>query len=154
MVAVHTGMRLNNVLRLHISELDFTNRWIRVRQKNNLPLEIPMNHELYNVLIKIEPHESGFLFVNPVTGKPYTRFYVTWKSIKQEAGITKPFRVHDLRHSFAIKAGRAGIDLRIIQRLLGHSSPDITIRHYAQVLDNELHSAVEKLTCTKTCTTE
>jgi integrase len=39
------------------------------------------------------------------------------------------FRVHDLRHTFASHAVMAGIPLHVVQRWLGHSTPQLTMRY-------------------------
>ncbi len=51
-------------------------------------------------------------------------------------------RLHDLQHSFASHAIRSGLPVPVIQKLLGHSSPIMTMRyiHYA---DDDVAEAAE-----------
>jgi integrase len=51
---------------------------------------------------------------------------------------------HSLRHSYITALGRAGVDLRTVQELAGHSSPTLTSRYSHRRL-HDLAGAVEKL---------
>ncbi|MDP1879085.1 MAG: tyrosine-type recombinase/integrase [Actinomycetota bacterium] len=57
------------------------------------------------------------------------------------AALGVPFTTHCLRHRFATQAYRASHDLRAVQTLMGHSSPDTTAR-YIQVGEDSLRDAV------------
>ena len=59
---------------------------------------------------------------------------------KDKAGISKPGGIHTLRHGYATALLEAGVELCVIQRLLGHSSIRSTMRY--------LHLAQEKTATT------
>jgi integrase len=62
-----------------------------------------------------------------VDGKPFVR--------------VRDIRLHSLRHTYASYLARAGHPPSVIQRLLGHSTPDLALRVYTHVLDEDLTRA-------------
>ena len=58
-----------------------------------------------------------------------------------DAGIPD-FRFHDLRHTFATRLLRKTGNLKLVSRLLGHTTVETTTR-YAHVLDGDLQSAMD-----------
>jgi hypothetical protein len=69
---------------------------------------------------------SGFVFTN-LNGDPMAPDRLTrlFRKLAAEAGLP-PVRLHDLRHGAATLALAAGVDLRIVQEMLGHSSIVLT----------------------------
>ena len=47
----------------------------------------------------------------------------------KKAGITHKFSVHTLRHSYATHLLEAGINIRVLQRYMGHKSLETTMRY-------------------------
>ena len=68
-----------------------------------------------------------------------------WRPIRDRAGLPAGFRFHDLRHGFASLSLAAGIDLKVLQQLMGHESYTLTAGTYAHLLQNSRAEAVLKL---------
>jgi site-specific recombinase XerD len=67
-----------------------------------------------------------------------------WKAALERAGLPTRFGVHATRHSYAVEVYRKTRDLRLTQRLLGHSSPNTT-QVYASLLDDDVRRGVEAI---------
>jgi integrase/recombinase XerD len=61
----------------------------------------------------------------------------SWKAASRTAGLDKMVTVHTLRHSFATHLLEQGVDIHVIQDLLGHRHVDSTAR-YARVAINTI----------------
>jgi len=68
----------------------------------------------------------------------------TFKKLAADAGLP-PVRLHDLRHGAATLAQAAGVDLRTVQDMLGHSSIVLTADTYISVLPEVARNAAEKV---------
>lgn len=143
LLAIHTGLRRQNILRLHTDEVDFENNQIAIWQKGNRLHVVPMNETVRTALLAIKP-ESGYFFTSKYGKGPYTRFEGSWKRLKKLADLDRPFRFHGLRHHFATTMLRETGNLLVVQKLCGHSSPTVTER-YAHVLPEDMRDAVAKL---------
>lgn len=67
-----------------------------------------------------------------------------WKAALESAGLPLHHGVHATRHSYAVEVYRRTRDLRLTQRLLGHSSPNTT-QIYASLLDDDVRRGVEAI---------
>ena len=56
-----------------------------------------------------------------------------WRRAQEDAAIVQPYRLHDLRHTYATRYMLAGCNLRVLQYMIGHASYELTVRTYAHV---------------------
>ena len=68
-----------------------------------------------------------------------------WYPIREAAGIPKTVVFHDLRHTQASLLLAAGVDLKVIQKRLGHKKFETTANIYSHLLQNAQHEAIDKL---------
>ncbi|MDI6689559.1 MAG: tyrosine-type recombinase/integrase [Actinomycetota bacterium] len=126
-----SGLRVSEVVRLKVSDIDSNRMLIRIRQgkgkkdRYSLLSEVALE-ELRNYYR--EYHPKKWLFPGAKEGSHLSERSVQhiFEQALNKAGIIKPATVHTLRHSFATHLLESGIDLRYIQELLGHSSPKTT----------------------------
>lgn len=81
-------------------------------------------------------HESDYVFVRD-DGKPYRVNSVSehFSDFLKRNGMPK-IRLHDLRHTFASVMYEAGVDLKAISEMMGHSDIGTTSRIYTHMFDN------------------
>ncbi len=68
-----------------------------------------------------------------------------WYPIRDSVGIPDTFVFHDLRHTQASLMLAAGVDLKVIQKRLGHADFATTANTYSHLLQNAQNDGVDKL---------
>lgn len=145
LIALYTGMRKNEILRLRWDDIDFINGFIHIRDpKGVFNQHIPLNSEVSKLLQNLpKTPNSPYLFASP-SGEVRNRnaFNRQMNEIKKEASLPKDFRpLHGLRHVYAsILASSGQVDMYTLQKLLTHKSPQMTQR-YAHLRDDALKKA-------------
>ena len=125
-----SGIRRNELVNLKISDIDSKRMLIRIEAaKGNKDRYTLLSHSLlkdlreYYQQYKPEKYIVEGLYGNQYSGQSIGKVVLN-AAIK--AGIKIPVTPHMLRHSFATHLLEAGVDLRQIQVLLGHSSSKTT----------------------------
>jgi len=129
-----TGMRVTELISLHLQDIDIHRCILRLIGKGNKERHVPMHTQALNIITQylsltrplLNPI-STYVFLNR-SGEGLTRQGV-WKLIKRyatQAGITQNISPHTLRHSFATHLLEGGADLRTLQVLLGHADLSAT----------------------------
>ena len=141
-MALNTGMRKAEILKLKWKNVDLNNRIITVeRTKAHDIRRIPINEMLYSELRKL-PHHSEYVFADK-NGKPYDNVRRAFHTARKRAGL-EYFRFHDLRHTFASQLVMAGEDIVTVQQLMGHKTIEMTMR-YSHLSDQHRINAVKRL---------
>jgi site-specific recombinase XerD len=134
MTAYAAGLRVSEVTRLRIADIDSARMVIHVRhgkgQKDRYVMLSPRLLEVLRAYWKAA-RPSDFLFPGAAPDRPLTTGSVrkVCSRARLAAGLDKHVTVHTLRHSFATHLLEAGTDLRTIQVLLGHHSFSTTARY-------------------------
>lgn len=143
-LAMVTGMRKGALLALRWEDCDFVRNIITLRgtsAKKGVTEHIPMNEAARTILLKISHTGSPFVFPGKdgYQRKDYRRIA---RRVKKNAGLPDNFRpLHGLRHHFASFLASSGkVDLYTLQKLLTHSSPQMTQR-YAHLADEAMKRA-------------
>ncbi|MEO6168547.1 MAG: tyrosine-type recombinase/integrase [Chitinophagales bacterium] len=145
------GLRVSEIVNLTIADIDSHRMHISVRQSKGKKDRIVMLSEKLLEVLRAYVRQyrpKNYLFEGWKGGSYSTRsVQMIFAEAKQKAGIRKKGNTHLLRHSFATHLLESGTDLRIIQELLGHSSPVTTMRytHVSKREINKVTSPFDKL---------
>ena len=153
----YTGLRRNEVSVLRLDGVDLDARRLSVVGKGDKPRIVPLAPPLVPILddylstVRPEVAKSPFFFANPSAhrGHPYegrfgpicvTRLVSRAGTGAEVGGRHFP---HRWRHSYATSLLRRGVDIHVVQRLMGHSDIATTTR-YLHLCDADLSDAVER----------
>lgn len=143
-LALVTGMRRGALLALRWDDLDFSRGFITLRgevAKKGKTESIPMSAVARQILEAIESVDSPYVFPGK-NGEQRKEFRRLPERVKRKAGLPDDFRpLHGLRHVYASLLASSGkVDLYTLQKLLTHSSPQMTQR-YAHLADEAMQRA-------------
>lgn len=127
------GLRVSELIDLRITNLFFSQGFIKVLGKGNKERLIPISNkaireienyllQFRNTLVPMKGSEN-VVFLNR-RGHKLTRvmIFTIVKNLALKAGIKKRISPHTFRHSFATHMVEGGADLRAVQEMLGHES--------------------------------
>jgi len=125
-----SGLRISELVTLIIKDIDLDERTMRIRgkgEKDRIVLFDNNAKKLIEEYLEFKKSDTDYLFLSRFS-KPLTPRYVQMmiKKYAEIAGIKKKVTPHILRHSFATHLLKNGVDIRVIQQLLGHSNLSTT----------------------------
>ena len=146
------GLRLSEGTHLNVNDIDSKRMVIQVRNsKGGKDRYVPLPYRTLCLLRKywLKGRPESWLFPSNIKFDHISNTAIQrcFKIILNESGITKHATVHTLRHSYATHLLENGVDIRVIQGILGHRSPKSTViyTHLTQKIVEKLHSTVDDL---------
>jgi integrase len=151
--ALLSGVRQSGCVKLRWTDIDWGNRTIRIRGKGERDYTIPLSKDLRAVLWPLQGQHPSAVFCYVVQrtrdgrkAGTYTPITISglqseWGRAKIDAAIEN-YKFHDNRHTRATTLLRKTGNLKMVQKLLGHSRIETTAR-YAHVTDDDLLQALD-----------
>jgi integrase/recombinase XerD len=136
-MAYAAGLRISEALRMRVEDVDSKRMVLHIRGakggKDRMVLLSPILLRMLRDYWRAERPTGQLLFPGRF-GKPVHIDVIRralWATVAR-LNLNKRVTLHSFRHGFATHLLEDGADIRVIQQLLGHSSP-LTTAHYAQV---------------------
>lgn len=160
----YTGLRFGELVGLCVEDVDLESRRIRVRRsitqvggkliegnpksaagRRSVPIPQRVMPILAHRVCERLPGQAAITSPNgSLLGLENWKRSTRWRHAIIEIGRPS-MRVHDLRHTYASLARRAGADLRLLQKTMGHASITVTAHIYADLYDDELDHVASAL---------
>ena len=144
-LACFSGLRRGEVLGLRRGDIDLDAGLIRVERqrvrvggqlvtappKSSAGVRIvPISPELAPILYKAVRNLLPAAYLVPISPETLGR---RWSTAQKAAGIKTPYRFHDLRHTYATRLVLEGINLRVLQYVIGHADYQLTVSTYTHI---------------------
>jgi len=153
----YTGVRRGELIDARVKDLNLAHRELTVLGKGRKRRTIPLPHSYVDLmgwyLADVRPRlpESELLFANPranldgrfrgaTDGQTLQRMTVRYGD---EAGVAGPHLPHRWRHTYATHLLRKGVDVTVVQKLLGHSNITTT-SIYLHLIRDDLQAGVDQ----------
>jgi site-specific recombinase XerD len=131
------GLRVSEAAAVRPEDIDATTHTLTVRGKGDKERIIPLSDTAWSsvapALDRTEPGETLVEFCSGECRKIITR-------LGEKAGLSGRVSSHDMRATFATAAYSGSHNLRAVQELLGHASPETT-QIYTMVSENDMRTA-------------
>ena len=134
-LGINSALRISDLLKLKVSDVQNKDR-ITVREKKtgklkDFPLSSNCIQAIHEYLKESNLTDNDYLFKSRKGNKAITReqAYRIINHASKQVGIDGHIGTHTLRKTFGYWAYKSGVSVEVIQKLLNHSSPSITLRY-------------------------
>jgi len=143
-----SGCRISEAIQIDVNSLDMTHRCADVIGKGNKPRTLYFSIRARLMIEEYLKERKGGTALFCCGRKPYARLgkrsiEKILQQIGERAGIVRRVHPHVLRHTFATHMLNSGMDITVIQKLLGHSSVGTT-EIYAEINQDGVRREYDK----------
>lgn len=145
------GLRSSEGKNLLVKDIDSERMQLHIRGKGSKDRYVPLPQETLELLRSYWQlcRPSHWLFPAKKKDGPVSDTVIqrAFKDALHQSKINKPATIHTLRHSYATYLLEESVNLRVIQEILGHSSPNTTAiyTHLTRKTLNSLQGALGKI---------
>jgi len=150
LVLLDTGCRITEALTVSVGDIDLDNLLVKLDGKGRKQRVVPISFVLRKAVCRyvadfnLKPHSLLFTTLEGVQVRRMTALR-SMKLLCDRLGFDAPERtLHAFRHTFAINYLRRGGSLFHLQKVLGHSSLEMT-RRYANLVTADLQAVHERV---------
>jgi len=148
------GLRLSEAVNLKVTDVQAQRGFLHVTGKGSKDRYVPLPQRTLEILRLnwVRHHNPVWLFPAPTRSGleekiateplPITSFQKVLKEAIYKAKVNPKARPHTFRHSYATHLLEQGVDLRVIQQLLGHASVATTMI-YTKLTETALKPATD-----------
>ena len=146
MFLAYTGLRVNELLALEIANISIEDRFMvgGIKTDEGKDRKIPIHRSQIPFLKKQMKDKKKYLF--EYKGKKMKYLYFRehyWDNIFGE--LKMEYTPHDARHTFVTNMRKAGVDLLVVQKMVGHIPKSTTEKVYTHIGLDELIAAIDML---------
>lgn len=174
LLILNTGLRMGEALSLCWDDVDFENRTITVSKNSILSKKrdidgnrtggyelqtqnstktsngnktIPINRSAEEALRELKKNnDTLYVVINSRNHQVLpSNFERSFHAVLKNAGVVGSYGVHALRHTFASMLFAKGVDVKIVSKLLGHSSVKITYDIYVHLFEKDIKNVTNVL---------
>ena len=143
------GLRISEATTLEVSAINRANRVLRIVGKGNKQRDVPLPQPLLDELSKLwrTHHHRRWLFPNHQGNASLDNRVLSRTFAAAAAGLPQEATPHSLRPSYATRLLENGVDIRVVQIVLGHASIASTAiyTHLTAPTQTSLHNLLDRM---------
>jgi integrase/recombinase XerD len=142
--AIETGLRKSEQIGLLRGQVNLVKREVTLGRetKAGRGRVVPLSQRALSVLEGQLPDDPREVVFRNLQGRGWVTIETWWDKVRNRSGIF--CRWHDLRHTFASRWLQDGGEITVLQKVLGHSTLELTMR-YAHLVTENLHAETRRL---------